>query len=188
MTLKELLNLRPELNRGNGNNRGTDKNTYHSYIDSFYDNEFKRYKNKKINLLEIGIDLGGSIVLWNLFFSEANIYAIDERSAVFPEDIINNVNYIFKDAYDLDLINTLPDFDIIIDDGPHTLESQTFCIKNYLKKLKTGGVLIIEDVQKIEHFSILKQSVPEELKENIECVDLRSIKNRDDDLLLVIRK
>jgi hypothetical protein len=188
MTLKQILDSRPELHRGNGNDRGTDKNTYHSYIDSFYDKEFARYQDEEINFLEIGIDLGGSAVLWSSFFKKANIYAIDPRNAILKEDVMQNVNYIFKDAYDLNLIKTLPDFDIVIDDGPHTLESQISCIQNYLKKIKNGGILIIEDIQNIDHFDRLKEFVPNQLKDNIECIDLRNVKNRYDDLMFVVRK
>jgi hypothetical protein len=81
-------------------------------------------------------------------------------------------------------------FDIIIDDGPHTLESQIYAVKNYLYLLKPGGILFIEDVYKMEWFQSLILSIPEELKDNLEVIeyDLRGYKNRPDDLLLLIRR
>ena len=49
----------------------------------------------------------------------------------------------YKEALDLYKDNT---FDYIIDDGPHTLESQKFTIEKWIKKLKSGGKIIIEDI------------------------------------------
>ena len=38
----------------------TDKGSSHSYIQNFYEDEFKKYKDKDINFLEIGIMSGGA--------------------------------------------------------------------------------------------------------------------------------
>jgi len=45
-TLSQIL----EENDWNGY-EGTDKNTTHDYINGFYENEFSKYKNKKIKVL-----------------------------------------------------------------------------------------------------------------------------------------
>lgn len=79
-------------------------------------------------------------------------------------------------------------FDIIIDDGPHTLESMIFFIENYSKLLEEDGILVVEDVQSIEWIDILKNVVPENLKQYISVYDLRDNKNRYDDILFVIDK
>ena len=65
--------------------------------------------------------------------------------------------------------------------------SRTF-INLYLNVLTDDGILIIEDVQSIEWLEILKNEVPENLKEFIEFYDLREIKNRYDDIVFVINK
>jgi hypothetical protein len=48
--------------------------------------------------------------------------------------------------------------------------------------MKVGGIYIIEDIQNDDEASYLKNSIP-----NSEIIDLRGIKNRYDDLVLVYR-
>lgn len=188
MKLIDILQADPNLNHQN-HLVGTDKNTIHNYINGFYETEFSKYKDKEISLLEIGISSGGSLYLWSKYFSNAMIYGIDVSDAIRPEyRNINNVKHIFTNAYNLNILNLLPDFDIIIDDGPHSLESQIFSIKYYLNKLKSGGVLIIEDVQDEKHFDILKGEVPFNLSQNTEYVNLIKDKGRYDDLMFIVRK
>ena len=43
-------------------------------------------------------------------------------------------------------VSKLNNFDIIIDDGPHSLESQLKFIDLYYPKTNLGGVVIIEDI------------------------------------------
>ena len=66
------------------------------------------------------------------------------------KDLIENppegITIIVDDAYQEEVANKLPKFDIIIDDGPHTPESQSRCVEVYLSKLKKEGVLFIEDI------------------------------------------
>jgi cephalosporin hydroxylase len=174
----------------------TDKNSTHSYLE-IYD---KLFINKKLNtdltLLEIGIQYGGSIKLWKDYFINGKIYGIDIDSVdkIVVKDIINDnkIKLFFNsNGYDNNIINTLfkdTRFDFIIDDGPHTLESMIFFIINYSKLLKEDGVLIIEDVQNIGWIETIKNNVPEDLKQYIEIIDNRNIKNRYDDILFIINK
>ena len=57
-------------------NSFTDKDTVHCYLD-VYDHLFLPYKDKEINFLEIGTDRGGSLMLWDKYFPNANIYVLD---------------------------------------------------------------------------------------------------------------
>ena len=79
-------------------------------------------------------------------------------------------------------------FDIIIEDGFHLLSNQIITLNKYLPLLKEDGILIIEDVEKIEDVEILKNETPEEYKKYIEIYDLRKNKGRFDDILFVINK
>jgi cephalosporin hydroxylase len=181
----------------------TDKNSVHSYITGFYENEFLKYKNKKITILEVGVRKGGSIKLWSEYFTKANsIIGID----VSPQDIepsfntIDRVKYYFGDAYTPEIANEIPKLNIFVDDGPHTLKSQINAIKYYLPKIKLGGVFIIEDVQNIDWFNFFDEEVEiirqknSKLNYEIEHVDLRHLKNKfgdyrydKDDLIFVVR-
>jgi hypothetical protein len=58
----------------------------------------------------------------------------------------------------------------------------------YLPLLKEDGILVIEDVQDINWIEGLINCVPEHLKQYVEVIDLRHMKNRYDDILFVVNK
>ena len=174
----------------------TDKNTTHSYLD-LYESLLVHKKETSTNVLEIGIQTGGSILLWFNYFKNANVYALDiisENEIIDPLKNNDRIKlYHSTDAYDSSFFyETFQDkfgtFDMVLDDGPHTLESMIVFVKLYSKLLKDDGILILEDVQAPEWFDILKQECPEELKKYIVTYDLRIIKNRYDDLVFTIQK
>jgi hypothetical protein len=174
----------------NSKNFDTDKNTLHSYIDYVYSELFSEIQISAKNILEIGIDKGGSIFLWKEYFLNANINAIDIED---KKEIFNNNEQlkIFKaNAYDDNFINSLPEnyFDLIIDDGTHNLEDMIKFLNGYQSKLNENGIIIIEDLRCISWVEILKKNVLSNLTQCINIYDLRSIKNRADDILFVINK
>jgi len=174
-------------------NSRTDKNTTHSYLNT-YETLFKPKKNSARNILEIGIQDGGSIKLWYDYFKNATIYGLDIRKIkdIWPE--IKNKTRIkigCFDAYNENFVNNQIKplnikFDVMIDDGPHTLESMIFFIKNYLPMLSDNGIFVIEDIPSIEWINILSNLVPENMKKCIRVYDLRKNKNRYDDILFTI--
>ena len=176
---------------------GTDKNSYHSYIENFYEKEFEPYKESKIDLLEIGIETGGSLKLWKEYFlNSKSIVGVDVSDEKIDPRYrnIGGVTINIEDAYAEKFSKKLKQFDIIIDDGPHTLESQLKSIELYLPKLKQDGLFIIEDIQSVEHFDILINKskevcefVDNQIEYCVECIDLRDKKGRWDDLLFLIR-
>jgi hypothetical protein len=76
--------------------------------------------------------------------------------------------------------------DFIIDDGPHTLESQCKFLSLYLPLLAEGGMAVIEDVQSTDWFATLEQHVSKSYA--FETIDLRGIKGRYDDLVFAVTK
>jgi SAM-dependent methyltransferase len=126
----------------------SDKGKEHNYIQWWYDKEFSPKREEEINLLEIGIFNGQSIKLWREFFPNAKITAIDvelKEEAQFVKDL--DINLIIGDAYDTTITDKIKEsYDYIIDDGPHTIDSQLEFVKLYNSKLKEGGKLIIEDI------------------------------------------
>lgn len=124
----------------------TDK--YHlGYIENIYDSIFSPRKDLKQNILEIGILYGGSVLLWRDFFTNSTIYGADitHCPALENQERVVQLN---ADAYSLEFVNILKkeSFDIIIDDGPHTLESMVFYILHYLPLVKSGGLFVLEDI------------------------------------------
>jgi len=181
-------------------NTRTDKNTRHCYLD-IYQNLFSEKRLNAKNILEIGISFGGSIKLWYDFFTNANIYGIDIANSANSDqfnwnDIINKNNiilYTSSDGYNENFFNNNIknkniNFDIIIDDGDHNIDSMIKFIQLYSQILADDGILIIEDVQYIEWIEILKSNTPDNLKEFITIYDLRSVNNINDDILFVINK
>jgi hypothetical protein len=186
------------------NNSRTDKNTTHSYLELYE----KLLCDKKVtakNVLEIGIGPanfhasgnGGSIKMWHEYFINATVFALD---IIHENDVWNEIKNKSRiklltscDAYNETFfkntfLNKNIKFDMILDDGPHTLESMKTCIKLYSQILTDDGILIIEDVQDIKWLDILSNEVPAHLKSYIEVYDLRHIKNRYDDIVFVINK
>lgn len=167
----------------------TDKNDWHSYCDWFYDSEFARYRHKPIQLVEIGVLSGGSMYLWAEYFDQAKILGVDYQihQDIPPILPLPNINLLIGNAYSDITLGYYPRMDILIDDGPHTLESQIWTVKNLLSKVLPGGILVIEDVQDPTWFPALHNAVPEQLKQFAQSIDLRHVKNRYDDLLFVVR-
>jgi precorrin-6B methylase 2 len=195
-TILELLQNNPEISTDKNSIKYYDKSLewdfmqYHSYIDNFYNEEFKKYKNKNISLCEIGIDTGGSIAIWSKYFPDSNIIGIDNNTSRLKDEYksynFDNVRYIIDNAYDSDLVKSLPNFDIIIDDGPHTFESQKEFIQLYSSKLNPGGVMIIEDVKSIDYIEEFNKILMPGYTS--EFIDLTVTDNLYDSILYIIRK
>jgi len=177
-------------------NSRTDKNTAHSYLP-LYDTLFSRLREKAVNVLEVGIQTGGSIKLWRDYFQNSTVYGLDIMPSSNLWPVIANDSRIKlftnTDAYNIDFFNKTflsPDlkFDMMLDDGPHTLESMKAFIELYSHLLTDDGILVIEDVQSWEWISILKSTVPSELQEYIQVYDLRENKGRIDDIVFIIDK
>ena len=182
----------------NTNQYYTDKNTIHSYFH-IYDKLFTPIRNTAKNILEIGIPAfthknGGGLLLWKLYFENATIYGVDTLSEDRLYDIVKKekkiITYTETDAYSQDFVSSLMSknvkFDVIIDDGPHTLDSQCKFIELYSPLLNEHGILVIEDVPDIYRIDIFKELTPQHLKPYIQVYDLRHIRNRFDDILFVI--
>lgn len=162
--------------------------TKHSYVESAYGELFKRFRHTK-NVLEIGVQSGGSHLLWRDYFPEASIVGMDIH---FCDKIANQerIIQIVGDAYTERSVNLFKDnhFDIIIDDGPHKLHTMKYAIENYLPKLTENGIMCIEDIVEHSWLYELSNLVPENLKECIKVFDLREEDGKSDSILLVIDK
>ena len=190
MSLKELVD-----------NSLTDKQRSHGYLD-LYEKLLNSKKNTAKNILEVGIGdfnekNGGSIKLWRDYFNKATIHALDILSIDRVIDELKNNEriklYTSVDAYDFsfftkNIFNSGIKFDVLLDDGPHTLDSISKFVVLYSQVMSDDGILIIEDVQKIEYTKILSNLVPENLKKYIEIYDLRNIRQCPDNIVFVINK
>jgi hypothetical protein len=184
-------------------NTRTDKNTTHSYL-GLYEQLLRGKKESARNVLEVGIGdgnqgatNGGSIKLWNDYFRNAMIYALDIQPLENVwEGLKGNSKIVLctsLNAYDANVVKSIfidkkLTFDFMLDDGPHSFESMLQFITLYSPLLKDDGILIIEDVQSWDWIQPMIECVPQELKQYVELYDLRPIKRRYDDIVFVINK
>ena len=173
---------------------GTDKNTIHNYT-GIYAQLLAPYRNKRGTLLEIGVQHGGSSLLWHEYLPRFRLFLSDIQDIV-PDVIWDQLDPDRYDFYQGDAYNggslklfcdeCAEGFDVIIDDGPHTLSSQVFAVSHYFPMLKPNGVLIIEDIQDIQHVDALTSALPEELQHCVQIFDNRSSRGRYDDIIWAI--
>ena len=119
-----------------------------NYFDE-YDFMLRDYLDREISLLEIGVQNGGSLAMWKKYFPKAHITGIDINPdcARFRE---NGVNICIGSQSDADFLKTVNDeygpFDIMIDDGGHTMNQQLTSFNTLFPLLKDGGIYSIEDL------------------------------------------
>ena len=113
-----------------------------------YEKYFADFKDKKINILEIGIGDGDSLRIWREYFVNANICGIDIDKKNF---IIDNVEILIGDQSDRSFLQTVVNkyhkFDIIIDDGSHMSKDIIFSFNFLFPFLNDRGIYAVEDLQ-----------------------------------------
>lgn len=145
---------------------GSDKSTRHNYTQ-MYSMLFDKYKNKSINIFELGIGTNNvnipcnmtangvpsaSLRSWKEYFPNANIFAADidenilineERISTFHCDQLSTDS--IKKLWNQDELKDR-EFEIIILDGMHSFEANILFLENSIHKVKANGYLIIEDI------------------------------------------
>ena len=189
-------------------NLTTDKGTTHCYIDNFYEDAFSKYKEKEISLLELGVNNGDSLKLWKEYFTNSIAIVGVEYLASLVRDEFKNIEGVtihFENAYNKNITSKLQQFDIIVDDCAHYVDSQIEALDIYLPLLKEGGIYVIEDIDgsmsderhlrgERPSYDEFKKMFVDYMESNkglyksYEWLDLRDVKNRPDDNLLVIKK
>ena len=173
---------------------GTDKQTIHSY-GPVYEALMKPLMNKACTILEVGVQLGGSMLLWHDLCPKSNVIGVDCQDlvhpSIFPRMVPERTNFIIGDGYSQSTIEQVKmaagkGLDFAIDDGPHSLQSQCAFIQLYVPLLKEQGIAVVEDVQETSWFEPLLACVPSNC--SYEVIDRREIKGLYDYLMLIIRR
>ena len=116
-----------------------------------YENHFNHLVNEKINLLELGILKGDSLLMWRDYFDKGTIVGLDINPIELndPTNRIHVYQGFQEDKKTLDKIRkeTAKDgFDIIIDDASHIGELTKVSFWHLFDNhLKPGGSYVIED-------------------------------------------
>lgn len=173
------------------NLHGTDKNTVHSYAP-VYDRIFAPIRESTKTVLEIGVLTGAALVALEDYFPNATIHGID---------ISFNYLSFGTDRSRIRLWNmdgTSPEtpirldtrFDLIIEDASHIPEHQVKSLDIFAPFLTPGGTYIIEDIEGAYEKALQPQlrSVADKHNLTMEWIDLRPVKQRNDDILAVFVK
>ena len=109
--------------------------------------EYERILSRRIpyRLLEIGVQTGNSLRMWADAFGDSEIVGLD---IVRPNTHMpNNVKMIEGNQSDVALLESLGNFDVIIDDGSHMTSHQQKSFEVLWPQLNAGGIYVIEDLE-----------------------------------------
>ena len=124
----------------------------HKWMHYFeiYERYFKRFRNKEVHFLEIGVAHGGSLQMWKNYFGEkATIYGVDvnPHCKKFEE---NQVKVFIGDQANREFWNKfkkeVPKIDIVLDDGGHTMVQQINTFEEIFGHISVNGIYMVEDV------------------------------------------
>jgi demethylmacrocin O-methyltransferase len=127
----------------------TDKGpTGHNFTE-IYEHIFSPMKKDPIKISEIGIARGGSLIVWHEYFPNAMIYGIDifDKHSLDSERIKTFIaDQSKRDQLEKFIETYGSDYDIILDDGGHSMEQQQVSFGYLFKHVRPGGYYVIEDV------------------------------------------
>jgi hypothetical protein len=171
---------------------GTDKNTSHSY-GPIYNSFFLNYEKTTGNILEIGISGGYSLLAYADYFKNAIIHGLDiEDKCNIATKTHPKIKLEFGNAKSDIVINKYNNmlFDIIIEDASHEPEDQIRHFMDFSRFVKSGGIYIIEDINIVflEFITAVLKPYAQYHNFDVHIIDLRFVKNRADDILLIFKK
>jgi len=146
-----MVNSRSSLRSIYADHNGKVSDKWAIYIDE-YERVLEKHRDQAVNLLEIGIQNGGSLEIWDKFFPNANTIIGCDVNPVCAKLTFESskIEVVVGDANSQDVRNRIaslaPTLDVIIDDGSHQsgdIISSFFC---YFKNLSDGGIYIVEDL------------------------------------------
>ena len=120
----------------------------------YYEKKLETYKNKNLNILEIGSYAGASAAAFTKYLPKSKVYCFDVNISNFKyksENIhvygidINNKKKVIKTLNKIFSEQNFNQFDLIIDDGSHNLSDILISLKFYFKYVKKNGLYVIED-------------------------------------------
>ena len=114
-----------------------------------YERHLSQFRKQDINLIEVGVQKGGSLEMWGNYFPKAKITGIDIDEECSKLEYKNpNIQVVignqeqpkFWDDFLKD-----KEIDVFVDDGSHSMLGQMLTFEKVFPKIKLGGVYICED-------------------------------------------
>jgi len=129
----------------------------HTSYFEVYEELLNNYIDKDITLVEIGVNNGGSLFMWQQYLGKkCRIIGIDNNEKCKELEKHNFEIYIGNQADPLfwkNFFNKVGKIDILIDDGGHTNFQQAITLNSAVDNIKDSGLIIVEDL----HTSYLKE-------------------------------
>jgi hypothetical protein len=141
----------PSLREIHGMASGKLSDKWDIYLE-IYDHLLSKYRSKNINLLEIGIQNGGSLETWGTYFDKAeNVIGCDINAKCESLQFTDKrIRVIVGDATTEDTAKEIEklaqSIDIIVEDGSHTSRDIITTFARFFPKLRPGGLYVAEDL------------------------------------------
>ena len=167
-----------------GTDKSSDKHNYCIKYEKYL--PFNRYD--KLNILEIGVLDGKSLLTWKDYYYRSNILGIDINPDCkkYEEDRISvEIGSQADDKFLNQISNEYGPFDFILDDGSHLNEHVIYSFETLFQYVKSGGLYIVEDVA-TSYFPWYggglndPKSMMEYFKKLTDDINFRGVENLDD--------
>lgn len=157
-----LLAKKHETDKGGRHLRygGGDSDTCHEYTP-VYSDLFAHKRSLVTRVLEVGVNAGSSLRMWEEYFPNAEIIGFDVRREVLFHS--GRIRCYYCDQGDPKSIQQALSaagpglFDLIIDDGSHELAHQIVTMKELVPYLNVGGLYVCEDMHDDCHPNVVAQ-------------------------------
>ncbi len=129
------------------NRFGSDKAS-HGFC-AFYDRLLAARRPYVTKVLEIGVLGGASLLMWRDYFPAAVIHGLDLAPRFTPRVdrvLVHQGDQASRRSLSRLLERTGGGFDLIVDDGGHTMEQQQVSLAFLFPLLRKGGMYVIEDL------------------------------------------
>lgn len=146
---------------------GSDKGRGHHNYTTLYAMLFRGWEDRSLRIFELGLGTnnpaipsnmghrgrpGASLRGWRELFPHSRIFGADvDRGILFHEERIETFycdqlnDTAIRDLWSQDALRD--GMDIIVEDGLHSFEANTFFLARSLAHLRPGGLYVIEDIQ-----------------------------------------
>jgi len=133
-------------------------------FSKFYETHLNFFKEKKINILEIGSYSGAAAAAFVKYFPNSEIYCLDinlrnfkySSKKIHPYGTdVSNKKMMLKFLSKINFFDSIKYFDFIIDDGSHIQSDQLIALNFFYKYVSNNGFYIIEDYKFPNYFKHL---------------------------------
>ena len=119
----------------------------HKYA-GYYETFFKKIKNSKLKILELGAFKGNATASFFFYFKNSFIYSLDLYPDLFTYKSKRIKNFKIDNSSEKELLSLskITKYDIIIEDAGHYLKDQIITLFTLFPKLKKKGIYVVEEL------------------------------------------